>query len=169
MKMKKRTSGILHIAAVLLCLVLVSTYFNSGMLAKYVTRANGHDTARIAALQVSVETKEDTSKADVYTRTYTVTLTNNSDVAMRYEAAPLLTLKDGKDSSAAISGDKEHPVENGIFTGMLGPHDSETVTLTLDLSQVEIGTDAFGTFDNTDISATAGLSFTVTVTFTQID
>lgn len=168
MKTKNRTHRILSAAAVLLCLVLVSSHFNFGMLARYVTRANGSDTARIAALQVSAETvpKENENS---FLRSYEVTLRNDSDVAVRYEASPLLTLTNGDKSSAGVAGDEKHPVKDGVFSGDLAPHSSETVTLTLDLTQVEMGTDAFATFDNTDISFTAELSFTVTVTFTQIN
>lgn len=169
MKRKNGGSGILRVAAVLLCLVLVTSHFSFGMLARYVTRANGQDSARIAALRVSAVTEEKKDAATAFTRTYEVTLNNESDVAVRYEASPLLTLTNGDMSNASVSGDEKHPVKDGIFSGNLLPHTTETVTLTLDLTKVEMGTDAFDTFKNEDISFIAELSFTVTVTFTQID
>jgi hypothetical protein len=167
MKRKNRISKILRVAGVLLCLVMVTSYFSSGMLARYVTRANGDDTARIAALKVSAETVEKTDAATAFTRTYEVTLKNDSDVAVRYEASPVLELPKGAKGDAAITGDE---VDNGVFSGSLAPHTEEKVTLTLDLTGLELGADAFATFDNNDISGWAGeLSFTVTVVFTQID
>lgn len=172
MKKRNRTSRILSAAAVLLCLVLVSSYFSTGMLARYVTRANGADTSRLAALKVSAVTVEDKEAATAFTRTYVVTLNNDSDVAVRYEASPVLELPEGSTGDAKITGDEKHPVdeEKGVFSGMLAPGANETVTLTLDLSGLELGTDAFDTFRNDDISgALLELSFTVTVTFTQID
>ena len=167
MKRKNRISKILRVAGVLLCLVMVTSYFSSGMLARYVTRANGDDTARIAALKVSAETVEKTDAATAFTRTYEVTLKNDSDVAVRYEASPVLELPKGAKGDAAITGDE---VDNGVFSGNLAPHTEEKVTLTLDLTGLELGADAFASFDNDDISGEVGkLSFTVTVVFTQID
>ena len=170
MKRKNRISKILRVAGVLLCLVMVTSYFSSGMLARYVTRANGDDTAQIAALKVSAETVEKTDAATAFTRTYEVTLKNDSDVAVRYEASPVLKLPKGAKGDAAITGDEKYTVDTGVFSGSLAPHTEEKVTLTLDLTGLELGADAFATFDKNDISGWAGkLSFTVTVVFTQID
>ena len=173
MKTKNRTSKILGAVAVLLCLVLVSSCFSSGMLARYVTRAGKDGDSRIAALRVSATTEEITSEAGPHTRTYTVTLRNDSEVAVLYEGAPALMLPEGADGVPAYTGDFDE--ELGVFTGTLAPHGSKTLTLTVDLSGISLaGLDeepetAFS-FSNDDISEiTAELPFTVTVTFTQID
>ena len=170
MKRKNRVSKILSVAGVLLCLVMVTSYFSSGMLARYVTRANGDDTARIAALKVSAETVEKTDAATAFTRTYEVTLKNDSDVAVRYEASPVLELPEGTNEAPKITVDDEALAADGVLSGELAPGGNKQVTLTLDLTGLELGADAFATFDNNDISGWAGkLSFTVTVVFTQID
>ena len=166
MKTKKRTR-ILSAAAVLLCLVLVSSYFSSGMLARYVTRSGDDDFSHIAALRVSAVTEE--KEAADFTRTYEVTLTNDSDVAVYYEASPVLTLPEGTTGTPKITVDGE-ALTDDVLSGELAPGGEKTVTLVLDLTGVELGADKFETFSNTDVSgAAADLPFTVTVTFTQID
>jgi hypothetical protein len=170
MKKKNGTSKVLGVVAVLLCLVLVSSYFSSGMLARYVTRSDGADVSRIAALRVSAVTQEDTNAATEFTRTYTVTLSNKSDVAVRYEAAPVLPLPEGTTGTPKITVDGE-ALTDDVLSGELVPGGEKIVTLVLDLSGVELPvTDAFDSFSNEDVSTASGdLAFTVTVTFTQID
>lgn len=169
MKRKNRTSVILSTAALLLCLVLVSSYFSSGMLARYVTRANGTDSARVAPLKVSAVLTEEEQG-----RTYTVTLRNDSGVAVRFEAAPELSLPEGATGSAVFAWEDSQAGED-VREGELTPGATLALTLTVDLSGISLSAlaptdDAFPSFSNGDIStAAADLPVTVTVTFTQID
>ena len=82
------------LAAVLLCLTLFSFYFSGGLYAKYVTRASGSDSARVAKFDVSIQ-----SVLDIYSemiplgdiqpgdsKTIEFTVTNNSEVAVAFIA-----------------------------------------------------------------------------------
>ena len=53
MKQTKKTSFVLRAACVLLCLVLISAHFTSGLYAKYIVSATGSDTGRTASFRVS--------------------------------------------------------------------------------------------------------------------
>lgn len=88
---EKNRSLVLRIAAVLLCLILISLWMLGDMYARYTTDKDGSDGARVAAFAVT-ETGEATKEitADVKpgdTETYDVTVTNQSETAIHYEIA----------------------------------------------------------------------------------
>lgn len=120
MNREKRPGLFLQIAAVLLCLCMISTHFTTGLYAKYTNRATRSDAARAAKLDVSATVKEletTTSKSgtkgeqgeiddedefpeddiipvdDPFTRLYQVNLNNGSEVAIRSKI--VLTFAEG--------------------------------------------------------------------------
>ncbi len=53
MEINKKQYWIFRIAALLLCLTLISTYLLGGLYAKYITSATGEDSARVAKFDVA--------------------------------------------------------------------------------------------------------------------
>ena len=168
MKARRRTPITLSVAAVLLCLVLVSAHFTSGMYARYVTRSNGADTGHIAAFQVTAEATK-TGPVKIVSgvtedgkSTYEVKILNPSETAVRYEAQVLFTSDEDKNLFT--------DADSMTFSGELAPGGEATETLTLNMSD-SFATDAMDlSFSNDVIPGDAGsVPFTVLVTFTQID
>ena len=86
MKSKNRPNFFLCAALVLLCLVLISTHFTSGLYARYTTKVQGSDNAGIAAFRVSAELSEGSEQS-----AFTVDLYNKSEVAVSYSLEVTLT------------------------------------------------------------------------------
>lgn len=88
-------SGILtRVAALLLCFVIASACMMSGLLAKYSTTGSGSDEARVAKFEVDVVYKNGdvavsgitaNLKYNEQTGSYTITVINNSEVAISYD------------------------------------------------------------------------------------
>ena len=167
MKAKRRTPVSVILAAVTLCLVLVSAHFASGMFARYIVQANGEDEARIAEFDVSAQAPtenpitiiangtDDSGKAE-----YTVKVKNNSETPVRYEAAVIF---DHEEDADKFDGDL-------TFSGNLAPDEEDEKTLVLDMSAYFETNDKYSTFSNDDMSGNKGKApFDVTVKFTQID
>lgn len=81
---------VVRVALLLLCLVMVSAYMTSGLLARYTTSAQASDTARVAKFDVqvtgtpqNVEINASVSSSGVYH----ITITNQSEVAVQYTLA----------------------------------------------------------------------------------
>lgn len=147
MMRKKSMPTALSVALVLLCMVLVTAHFTTGMYARYTTKSRGDDTGRIASFKVSA-TSAQTGPVTIGASkegTYTLTVTNPGETAVRYKAE----VKFASADDAAKFGEITLP------TGTLAPGANETKTLTLKMSG---STDGAGT-----------VPFTVVVTFTQID
>ena len=176
MKTKKKIPVSLSVASVLLCLVLLSAHFTSGMYARYVTRASGGDASRIADFAVSAE---DNKEAVTITagqnsedqQRYVVTVKNGSEVAVSFEAKLVFPgLEDAPEYT--IQGvNKSEQSENGILKGYLAPQDSKELTVSFDLDNQFSQPAAEGLdFSNTNISGDNGeIPFEVIVTFTQIN
>lgn len=181
MNLKKRIPVPLSAACILLCLVLVSAHFSTGMIARYVTRASGSDSGRLAAFRVTA-TAEETEAVVVRpldaekggTADYVIEITNPGDTAVRYEA--LVSFADDEERMPELSfriGSEEEPAElkDGKLIGNLAPGASETVTVCFDLSEAlapyaESGLD----FSNDTMEEeTVTVPFEVTVNFAQID
>ena len=169
MKQRTKTGSALGAACVLLCLVLISAHFASGMYAKYIVNTRGGDSARGASFRVGAEmTGED--------GVYGLSFANSSETAVSYSVkvqpqAPgmfsAITL--GSLSAAA-------PDETGAVTfpdvGTLAPGATGTAALTLIVNPAWVDPDA-GSEEPAPSGGTASaeteLPFTVTVTFVQID
>ena len=87
---KKIKNIIWKLTGVLFSLVLFSTYFSAGLAAKYISRAEGEDSARVAKFNYTLTAKEnllsqplDISLAPSGTYEVNITLENTSEVALR--------------------------------------------------------------------------------------
>ena len=127
----------------LLCLVLVTAHFTSGMYARYVTRAQGSD--RGHAAEFDVQATQNKTQVVAGEDGYQITITNDSKVAVSYEAVIRF------DNSADEA--RFEPVQP--ITGTLAPGAEETSAPIV--------------FALLDADGTGTAPFTVTVTFTQID
>ena len=170
MKQTKKPGFALWAACVLLCLVLISAHFTSGLYAKFIVNTATSDDGRAASFQASASMKDQDGS-------YELTFVNDSEVSVRYSVTVLpnepemfsdITL-DGESGSA--------PDENGAVTflnaGTLARGATGHADLTLTVNQAYVDPDAASLlldFSNDSITtAETTLPFTVTVSFTQID
>ena len=77
MKTKRKPNLFLTAALALLCLVLITTYFSSGILARYTTKSSGSDSARIAAFMVDAEMAPGTEE-----NSYLIHIRNDGETAV---------------------------------------------------------------------------------------
>lgn len=180
-KEKKNIS--LRIAAVLLCLTLISSYLSAGLFARYTVQGNGKDSARVAgfcptAELVSGDQKiEYVSDKDEYELTYTIKLTNPSEVAVKYDL--VISFIDQKLNGTtftfsgepqSVTGSGSSPSDSLTFSGkdVLSANKTtpkeEPLTLTVSKDIVDVFLNE-ATESELDLSA----CFTATVTFTQVD
>lgn len=173
MKKEHRTPVPVTIAFVLLCLVLISAHFASGMLARYVVEATRQDTTIVASFDVDAVADETTPVSIVADGTdengkaqYTVTVKNTGETAVHYEAQVVFTGDDAQENAALFDNSDDQLT----FDGDLVPGEQADETITLDLSGAFDANDKYSTFSNDDISGSNGTApFKVIVTFTQLD
>ncbi len=168
---KKISAGplLLRIALVLLCMVAFSTSMLAGLYARYSTKADGEDSARVAKFNVAADWKDVTVVASsVQTNgEYQFTVTNHSEVAITYDL--VITFEGGIPSYAQVSLDGKSGTPDGntiTFSDVasLAPATTDTqrtLTFTVDL---EIFTQPA-----TGESYSQEVAFTATVRCTQID
>ena len=91
----------LKLAVILLCLVLITTHFTSGLYARYISRSSADTSARVALWKVGAKEGKpaltiDCSSSDLDDE-YEITVTNNSEVAVKYGIVVVFTeaLKSG--------------------------------------------------------------------------
>lgn len=83
MKHKKASKGIfVDVAVLIVCLAIATSCLASGMFAKFVSKNAGADLARVASFNVDAIMSGGTEDTNV--RNYTITLSNNSETAVRY-------------------------------------------------------------------------------------
>lgn len=143
---------VVRVALLLLCLVMVSAYMTSGLLARYTTSAQASDTARVAKFDVQVTGNNNvTVTADsAADNTYTLTITNASEVAVRYTV-----------QQPAANGGVSYTVPQPTDT--LAPGDSAAVQMSLTVNWDEV------TRNMTDDNPNATVTFTVVVDIQQIN
>lgn len=81
-------------ALVLLFLTLLTTHITGGLYARYTAQTTGRDTARVARFEINVTPLQDeltVDCADTQDGTYNFTVTNDSEVSVRYSV--LVTFK----------------------------------------------------------------------------
>lgn len=102
------------IAAVLLCLTLISMYLTSGLFARYSTSAGDDDSARVAVFKVTNAVKYndlefvDNASFDIapgYDAKYTVAVDNDSEVAVKCTIS--LVNESGNIETLSFDGSKE--------------------------------------------------------------
>lgn len=148
---------LLRVALVLLCLVLLSVYLMKGLYARYQTTGNGSDSARVAKFDVVVSGEP--QESDIVCTampsgngTYTVTIENQSEVAVHYELSVEITgnTTGVSHSFSEASGD--------LAVGAIG---ASNLIFTVNWEEF--------TEDKNGSKAEVTLAFTVTVNVTQID
>ena len=154
-------SMMMRIAAALICLVLISTHMMSGLYAKYTSRGTGSDSARVAAFDVNVTGTPDAvavscTESGIANGTYTLTVENQSEVAVRYTLMVTVT----GDGAAAVVGSFDSS-EGALEAGTT----SKVHTLTFSVSDWSLLTQAV----KGSSATTKSLKFTVTVNAEQVD
>lgn len=169
------------IACVLLCLTLFSIHLTAGLYARYTASSESTDTARVAKFSIGRSLSEDvTVECDTGDETgeYTVTVNNQSEVAVTYEIAVLfteelderltLTLdKTPEDETdehieGTLSDDKKAMAFGTI--GSLTPGASDTHKLVFAVKDW-----SYATENATGTTGERQLAFTVSITAAQID
>lgn len=157
-------------ALVLLLLTMISIHLTSGLYARYTATGTASDSARVAKFDVKadVQPEKDEHGNDIEGR-FTLTVTNNSEVAVKYNVVIGFT---GPMSIAMDDGSAKKPAEN-----------ESSVTFTNENWTLAPGSASsphtlqFAVTDWTDITksvsgaptAEMSLNFTVSVTAEQID
>ena len=158
-------------AGVLLCLVLISAHFTSGLYARYISRARDGDRSRVSAFAVRADMiQEDTGE-------YTLSLSNQAEVPVRYSVTVTLhqSLPDGSIAAAELNGVSMEFDESGAVTfpdvGVLSSGSGATATLSISADfSGSTGGAAVEDFDNDSISVNGwDCPFTVTVQYVQIN
>lgn len=176
MKSNSRTPIALVLATALLCLVLISASIASRMFARYIAKADLPDNpARTAAFEVSAQAPADSPVTivangmdDSGKAVFTVTVKNNSETAVEYEAQVVFPEDPTTHESDADKFADDN--EQLSFTGYLAPQESKDETLTLDMSAYFDTNDKYATFRNDDMSGESGkIPFDVNVKFTQVN
>ena len=145
---------VFNLGLVLMCLMLISFSMMGGLYARYSTTATGEATAQIAKFDVQVT--GDTAAvavnvAQVKEGVYTFTITNNSDVTVKYG----LTMAD--EQPAGIVANFDHN-EGKLLSG---EDVARKLTFTVDLDEVTKGMSGSWGSINYD--------FTVKVNVEQVD
>lgn len=166
-----KTSGLaLGAACVLLCLVLISSHFASGLYAKYIINASGSDGGRAAVFRIGAAM---TGEAGAYGLTFT----NDSETAVSYSVT-VRPREPGMFSAIHLDGITDStPDATGAVTfsrvGSLAPGSSGTAALTLVVDPAFAAPDAVSDLldfsNDSSASAEAQLPFSVIVTFEQIN
>ena len=164
-------SLLLRFTAVLSVLVLLSFHLLSGLLAKYNSLQKKTDSAHVAVFSVGVTggaaflemTSENDDSAD-----YTLTLANNSDVAVSYSVTLKFYSAPPDGISITLGGDALQPTENeNVLSsqkkGSLAAHSQTQLTLRFEADWNEFA--ATGSEDTLSVEK----SFEATVDFVQIN
>lgn len=172
MKKNRRINIPMRIASILLCLVLFSVYMTSGMLAKYTTGGSAKDQGRVAKFSVSVTANDadyefrQSDKETEQVKSYTVTVNNPSEVAVRYtvqlqfdEAVPdYLVIKRGETAVTPATVDRKTVELQG---GTLAPKGTGTDTISFSID--------YNKFVQSNSGHEVTLDFSAAVKFIQID
>ena len=166
MKTKRKIPISLAAALVLLCLVLVSAHFTTGMYARYASNSERSAGASAAKLQVLVEEAGNSSGASTSSSVsltageaaqYTIKIRNPGQTAVKYTTQVVF-----EEESASLFKQPDS------LTGTLAPGENREETISLELKDPEAGNGL--DFDNDVLANENGeIPFEVLVTFVQID
>ena len=165
-------SVMIRIASALFCLVLISTSMMSGLYARYTAKGDGGDGGRVAVFAVGSSLSNDDVEADLsnadHDGSYILTVTNSSEVDVKYNIIFSTTLPNGFD----VTVDGKTPAINGsdyIFenAGSLNANSATNNSHELVIDVEDIINQI--TESATDKSHSATFDFSVTVKFIQID
>ena len=161
---------IFGIALVLFCLVIISTYMMSGMYARYRAADDATDQARVATFSVDADWGDDFTIDATKTAegTYTISLTNHSEVAVRCDL--VLTLDENVLNALDIALDGNAGTRVGNTVTFQNIHsfdpDDTSSSHTLEFTVSDLG---FFMQDATEQAYSKSFSFDAKVTCTQID
>ena len=168
MKVTRKHNPALWVAAVLFCLVLISTSMNSGMLARFRTLAGGNDRARVASFSVTADMKTD--EQDPACRL--ISFSNTSEVAVSCSVVISFAEEVPDGLIAAVKlGDQEkafaREVKFDVDSLAAGASLAEPLKLSFVLNPTAGNSDD-PDFDNQSVKGSTGsIPFTVTVEFSQ--
>ena len=148
-------SLMIRVALILLCLVMISIHLMSGMYARYTTKGSGGDDARVAKFEVEITGDSNAVAVDcakITDNAYSITISNTSEVAVRY------TLKATWDNAAVTGTFSE---TSGTLVALNG---TDTHTLTFTVNDWSAITQSMSG-DSGEIT----LNFTVTIDVVQVD
>lgn len=143
MKHKKASKGVLiDVALLLLCLLCITTCLSSGIMARYTTKADGAENARLAKFAVTADAK----LVDEEKMEYKVTFENESEVAVRYSlkltfdtASDLAGIVKVKIKDAEYSANGNEILINDL--GTLAPNGSSSIAFNLVVEEGAIASD----------------------------
>lgn len=172
MKVNKKHNIALWIAAVLFCLVLISTSMNSGIYARFRSLARGNDRARVASFSVTADMKTD----DQDPACRLISFSNTSEVPVACsivisfaEEVPedlIQTVKLGDTEKSYAPDTREVKFEVGSLAAGAS---MEPLKLSFGFN-ASAGSSEDPDFDNETVKDNSGsISFTVTVEFSQIN
>lgn len=171
MNKTKKPNKALWAACVLLCLVLISTHFASGLYAKYVTGTADGDKARVSSFHPTAVMTAGTENGS-----YNISLHNSSETAVRYSVT-VMPQNPGQIASCKL-GEKTitEPNDDGAFiftnVGSLIPGKDASAQLTIQLDSSYSDPDVVPQvldFSNESLTvSTSGCPITVTVSYEQI-
>ena len=177
-KNSKRYDALTVVAAVMLFATLITGRAVSGTMAKYVSSKPTGDKARVASFSVAASDDGSTSSLSLKhgeTKTYTITLDNNSEVSVSGKVSIdfgssvfgsrvsdyLVVKLDGEDPTEVSGGKITWENASSLTPGQTGEELTLTVTTASALPAQLSGA--------TDKSYSVSFPFTATVTFVQID
>lgn len=179
--MKNKVNIPLFLAGILFCLTLISISITSNLIAKYSATVSEGDSARVAGFQpVATITPDnnvihyDAKNSNDYEIKYTVRVSNDSEVAVKYDVVISFEDNNNKLSGAKLKFDNNDEVtisQDSIRydnVGVLPANDKtgKTHTLTFTVTKGLIEQLIAGA-PGSELDLTS--SFTVTVDFTQLD
>ena len=148
---------VMRVAFVLLCLLIISTYMMAGLLAKYKSSGSSGDEARVAKFDVNITGNATDTRIsctpDPDTGSYTLTVENQSEVAVHYELSLVFTSGNSNGVNYEFT-----PASGDLAVGAVG---TSTLTFFVDWDQF--------TADKSGAEVTVDLGFTVVVNAVQID
>lgn len=166
------------IAVVLLCLLTFSVYLTSGMLARYTTRASFSDSARVAKFTVGATGSTGTMAFEYKngafvpkqgsTNQYTLTVSNASEVAVRYnvvvENLPAYVKATVSGTEYTVSGNSiTIPTTGDLAAG------STSAEMTITFSITDAYLDNLTPTTNTLVAEDSAIDFDALVRIVQID
>lgn len=157
------------LACVLLCLTLISMHLTGGLLARYVTEAEGSDSARVAGFNILTSGPEgvEIQYSEGDSGDYILTVDNKSEVAISYT---IKVVVDPVDFGIRVKlGDQELNTNESTALTVTAPPLAPGGEATHELTFTVVDWGEFTKFVNSQPNRTHELSFTVSVDAVQID
>lgn len=156
-------SVMMRVALVLLCMVMISFHLMGSMYARYTTKASSSDDARVAKFDVKVTGDTQAVSVDCAVTTdnvYTITIKNDSEVAVSYEINVAKSVGVGSETFDTDGVTVTVDQQSGSLA--VGTQTERTLTFTVnDWSKIT----EHMTGENGEVT----LKFSVTINIVQVD